>query len=404
MATYQYKARDKHGKLVEGSMIAETDKAVALKLGQMGYLPVAIVESKERIVSSQSLNKLRRIKFSDLTMFTRQLFTLQKAGLPILSSLIALREQVPDRFFKDVIAQITRDVEAGTNLSMAMGHHPQIFNSLYVNMIQAGETSGRLPETLERLAVLGEHEEKMRLRIQAAMRYPLIVVCAIIIGFLVLITFVVPKFVTLYGQRAVALPLPTQILIGINNVVTHFWWLIALIVLMVWYFFRQFTNTQKGLYWSDSLKLKIYIFGPLLQNIIMSRFCRITGTLMRSGIPILQILDLISNGIGNSVIAKAISAIKEDVNEGKGMSEPMKASGLFPPIVVQMVSVGESTGKTEELLLHIADYYDSQVDSTINNLVTLIEPILIFFLGIAVLFMALGVYMPMWNMMKLYTK
>lgn len=402
MATYNYKARDKYGKLAEGTMIAESDKAVALKLTQMGYLPVHIAESKEKIVSARSLNKLRRIKFSDLTMFTRQLYTLQKAGLPILSSLIALREQVPDKFFKDVIAQITRDVEAGTNLSSAMGRHPQIFNSLYVNMIQAGETSGRLPETLERLAVLGEHEEKMRLRIQGAMRYPLIVVCAIVLGFLTIVTYVVPKFVTLYSQHTAVLPRPTQILIGINSAITHYWWLMIILAAVIVFVLRQSFSTQKGLLWLDAMKLKMPIFGPLLENIIMSRFCRITGTLMRSGVPILQILDLIADGIGNSVIAKTIATIKADVNEGKGMSEPMKASGMFPPIVVQMVAVGESTGKTEELLIHVADYYDSQVDYTINNLVTLIEPLLIFVLGIVILFIALGVYMPMWNMINVF--
>lgn len=402
MITYQYKARDKYGKLASGVMGADSERAVAVKLGQIGYIPISIFEAKKDSKADKVFFQFKRVGFSDLNMFTRQLYTLQKAGLPLLSSLRALREQTSNLMFKDNIGQIAREVEGGSSFSLALERFPRIFGPIYVNMIKAGEASGRLAENLERLAVLGEHEEKIRMRIQAAMRYPMIVVAAILIGFLILITFVVPRFVNLYSQHQAVLPLPTRILIGVNYAVTHFWWAFILMGVLGIIFLRKFITTQEGALWVDRLKLKIPIFGPLLLHIIMSRFCRMTSTLMHSGVPILQILDLTSEGIGNKVIARTIQTVKDGVNEGRGMSEPMKISGMFPPIVVEMVSVGEATGKTDELLLHISDYYDSQVDYTINNLVSLIEPILILFLGMAVLLMALGIFMPMWNMMNLF--
>ncbi len=402
MATFQYKARDKFGQLVSGVMGADSEQAVATKLGNMGYVPISVVAAKEDSVVTKTAARFKRVAFSDLNVFTRQLYTLQKAGLPLLTSFRALREQTSNPTLKDAIGQMSREIESGASFSAALERYPRIFNSIYVNMVKAGEISGRLSENLERLAVLGEHEEKIRLRIQAATRYPMIVVTALLIGFLVLITFVVPRFTNLYSKHQAVLPLPTRILIAINYAIVNYWWAFLLIAIAGYLILKRFLNTKEGAVWWDRLKLKTPIFGPLLLHIVMSRFCRITSTLLHSGVPILQILDLGSEGIGNRVISQTIQTIKDGVNEGRGMAEPMKLSGVFPPIVVEMVSVGEATGKTDELLLHVSDYYDSQVDYTINNLVSLIEPVLILFLGLTVLLMALGIFMPMWNMMNLF--
>ncbi len=405
MVNYQYKARDKAGKLMQGALAADSESAVAIKLGEMGYFPVVIKEAGGELLQLKKIfKKFRRIKFADLNMFTRQLYTLQKAGLPLLASLRALTVQSQKPIFKSAIEQITHDIEGGSNLSSALARHPLIFNALYVNMIKSGEISGQIVEVLQRLAILGEHEEKIRMRILAAMRYPLMVVASLIIGFLILITLVVPRFADLYSRSTTALPLPTRILIGINFVVTKFWWLMIIAGGIVVWGLRKFINTKKGLLWKDSLILKLPIFGPLMLKLIMSRFCRITSTMMRSGVPILQILELVSQTTDNVVVAKTIDNIKISVNEGKGMLDPMKASGLFPVIVTQMVAVGEETGKIDELLLHVSDYYDEEIDYTIQNLISLIEPMLIFVLGFAVLFMALGIFLPMWNMIYLYKK
>jgi len=385
-------------------MEGEDENAVAQKLIQMGFTPVYITEVKQSGRNAKFSSSAIRVKFSELNMFTRQLATLQKAGLPILLSLKALSEQAQNKVFKEVISQITRDIESGSNLSGALEKYPKIFNNLYLNMVASGEASGRLDDVLERLASLSEHDETIRLRIKSSTRYPIIVVIAMIIGFVVLTILVVPRYAKIYAQYATALPLPTQILLGINYAVTKLWWLLIIIGVAARFIFKQYINTKIGRFAWDSLKLKVPVFGPLLLKLSISRFTRITGTLMRSGIPILKILDIASGSTGNEVVSKAITNIRDNVMEGKGIAEPMKVSGLFPPIVTQMVSVGEETGKLDDLLIHVSNYYDEQVDYTINNLTSLIEPILIFVLGLAVLFMALGIFLPMWNLMSIFKK
>ena len=404
MPNYQYKSRDKFSKPVSGVMVAENENTVALRLTQLGFTPISITEIKETSRADKFLGGAIRVKFSDLNMFTRQLATLQRAGLPILLSLGALHEQTQNKVFKQVILQITRDIESGLNLSGALAKYPRIFNSLYINMVASGEASGRLDEVLERLATLSEHDETIRLRIKSATRYPMIVVIAMIIGFIVLTTLVVPRYAKIYAQYATALPLPTQMLLWINYAVTKLWWLLIILSAAAYLIFKQYINTKIGRISWDSLKLKIPVFGPLLLKLSISRFTRITGTLMRSGIPILKILDIAAGSTGNEIVSKAIINIRSNVMEGKGMSEPMKVSGLFPPIVTQMVSVGEETGKLDDLLIHVSNYYDEQVDYTVSNLTSLVEPILIFFLGLGVLFMALGIFLPMWNLMSIFKK
>ncbi|MCK4882169.1 MAG: type II secretion system F family protein [Candidatus Omnitrophica bacterium] len=404
MGRYRYKARDKFGKLVQGIVEADSESALAVKLEKMEYIPILIKPKSGGSNARSFFDQLqvRRVKFSELNMFTRLLFTLQKAGLPMLTSLRAIYEQTSNQYFKEVIGEIATDIEGGTTLSAVLEKYPNIFNGLYTNMVKSGEISGRLPEVLDRLTVLGEHEETLRLRVKAAMRYPIIVVAVIVIAFLVLITFVVPRYEAMFSKFDTALPLPTQILLGLNYAVTKFWWLTIIVVGLSVFLFRKFIRTSKGKYWWGQLQLKLPVFGPLLLKLSMSRFCRITGTLLRSGVPILQILDLVSHSMSNVIISETIMDIKASVHDGKGMMDPMKMSGVFPPVVIQMVAAGEETGKLDELLTHVADYYDAQVDYTINNLVSLIEPLLIFVLGCAVLIMALGIFMPMWSMMKLF--
>ncbi|MFH0762591.1 MAG: type II secretion system F family protein [Candidatus Omnitrophota bacterium] len=403
MANYQYKARDKFAKAVSGVMGGESKEAVAAKLSSMGYVPISIEEKKGSGFGSLFAGA-RKIKSSDLNMFTRQLATLQKAGLPILSSLKALREQAVNRALREIIGQVLRDIEGGSSLSSALSRHPKVFNALYVNMVNSGETGGMLGQVLERLADLGEHDDKIRMRIMAATRYPVIVVIAMALGFLVLVTVVVPRFSRIYAQFTTALPLPTRILIGVQYAVTRFWWLMILVIAALFFGFNKFINTKQGRFLWDNFKLKVPVFGALVVKLSMSRFARLTGTLMRSGVPILKILELSAGGAGNIVISRVIDNIRASVNEGKGMTEPMRASGVFPPVVVQMVSAGEETGKVDELLLHVSDYYDAQAEYIISNLTSLIEPILILVLGSGVLFMAMGIFLPMWNVMSLFKR
>ncbi len=404
MANYQYRARDKFGKPVSGLLAAESETVAANKLSQLGYVPISIRLTEKEQGLTNLFARFKKVKLADLNLFTRQFVTLLKAGLPISLSLQTLKEQATNKLLKDTIDKIIKDIEGGTSLSSALKMHPKIFNALYVNMVASGEAGGMLDEVLERLALLGEHDEQIRQRIRAATRYPIIVVIAIIIGFLILTTLVIPRFARLYSQFTTTLPLPTQILIGINYIVTKFWWLMILFTIAFIFGFKKFINIKRGRLWWDGFKLKVPILGPLVLKLSLSRFSRITGVLMRSGVPILNILELTSAGAGNVIISRVIDNIRINVTEGKGMVEPMRVSGIFPPIVIQMVSVGEKTGKLDELLIHVSNYYDSQVDYTINNFTSLIEPILIFFLGCGVLFMALGIFLPMWNLMALFRR
>jgi len=404
MEFFQYKARDKFNKPINGVLSASSADLVAVKLKGMGYVPISIVPKEEEAVHFNKVFGQAKVAFPEVNAFTRQFCTLQKAGIPILFAMQALKEQTKNPFFKKVIGQIGRDIEAGFSLSAALEKYPQIFNKLYVNMIKMGEASGRLDESLGRVAVLGEHEERIRLRIKSATRYPIIVITALSIGFIILTTFIIPRFARIFSQFHVTLPLPTRILLGTHYVFTRFWWLILILIAGSTVAFSRIIHTEKGrLYW-DTLKLKVPVFGPLILKLVLSRFMRITAILISSGVPILQILGLASESAGNVVVSRVIDNIKVSVNQGKGMVTPIKESGIFPAVVVQMVSVGEQTGRMSELLEHVANYYDEQVDYTINNLVSLIEPILIFILGCGVLVMALGIFLPMWNLISLFKK
>jgi MSHA biogenesis protein MshG len=404
MDLFQYKARDKFNKPIHGLLSASSIDLVAVKIKSMGYVPISIAPKKKR---AEYLNKVfsrKKVSFFELNIFTRQLYTLQKAGISILVAMAALKEQANDPFFKKVIGQISTDIEAGVSLSSALEKYPQIFNQMYINMIKIGEASGRLDEILERLTILGEHEERVRLRIKVATRYPLIVITALGIGFIILTTFVVPRFAKVFSQFHVSLPLPTRILLGTHYLIVNYGWMILILIISAAFIFPQLVRTKKGRWRWDSIKLKIPVFGPLISKLILSRFTRILSTLLSSGVPILQILDLASGSAGNVVLARVIDDMKVSVNQGKGMLPVIKESGIFPTVVVQMVSVGEETGRISELLGHVADYYDEQTEYIINNLVSLIEPILIFILGCGVLLMALGIFLPMWNLISLFKK
>ena len=230
------------------------------------------------------------------------------------------------------------------------------------------------------------------------------VVAAIIIGFVVLTTMVVPRFANIYGQFAVKLPLPTRILLGLNYALTHYWWAIIGLVIMGSVVLQRLIHSRKGRIWWDGFKLKVPVFGPLVLKLVMARFTRLTGSLMKSGVGLFEILSLVREGVGNAQVSRTIESLIKSISEGKGLSEPMRASRMFSPIVVQMVSVGEQSGKLDELLLSASDYYDAQVKYTVENLTSLIEPILIFVLGCAVLFMALGIFLPMWDLMSLFRR
>jgi len=403
MPNFRYKIRDKYGRASTGTIESESKETVATHFKKMGYAPILIKEHHLTLNKINLLEKIfRNVKLAELIVFTRQLMTLQRSGVSILVSLESIREQTTNTYFKDIIGEITRDIEAGKTLSETLLKFPKVFSDVYINMIRAGETAGILDNVLDRVANFLEHEQEVNMKIKQATRYPMLVILSISMAFPAAVMFIIPKFSSLFARFNAQLPLPTRMLLGLNFILVHYWYLIVLAIGGTIVVFRNFINTKKGRYLWDNFKLKVPIFGELTLKISMSRFSRMTSVLSASGIPILNTLEIVKDAIGNRIVANSIENIVKAVNEGKGMVEPMKASGLFPSIVMQMVKIGEETGKIDDLLLRVADYYDSQVDYTVRNLTTLIEPILIFVIGILVLILALAIFLPMWNLMSLF--
>ena len=403
MASFKYKIRDKHGRASTGAIEGESKETVASHFKQMGYAPILIEEEKPGVRNINFIRKfLSRVSQEELIVFTRQLSTLQRAGVAILVSLGSISEQVNNPYFKNIIKGITNDIESGNSFSAALSKFPSIFSDIYINMIRAGEAAGMLDDVLDKLASLLEYEEDIKMKVKQAIRYPMLVMITLSVAFPVLVLFVIPKFSALFARFNTELPLPTKILIGLHFALSHYWYIIILAIAAAVIAFRRFIDTPSGRYVWDNVKLKAPVFGQLLSKITLSRFSRMTSLLSSSGIPILNTLEIVKGSVGNVIIADSIDNIIEGIGQGKGIAEPMKLSGLFPGIVVQMVKIGEETGRMNELLLNVSDYYDSQVDYTVKNLTVLIEPILIFALGIMVLIMAFGIFMPMWDLISVF--
>jgi type II secretory pathway component PulF len=379
-------------------------EAVADQLSGQGFIPVYIEERKQPIPGSGFLSVFSRVTPQDLIVFSRQLATLVSAGIPFLQSLSTLEMQTENPRLQKSIGEIRKEVEGGASFSEALSRHPAIFNKLYVSMIRAGETAGVLDDILDRLALLAEHEAETRARVKAAVRYPLIVVVAISLAFVFLVSFVIPKFATIFERFKTELPLPTRILIGINYVVQHYWYfLVPCIALLLWGLIRYAGTTQGRWHW-DRLKLKLPVFGILFQKIALSRFARIFAAMQKSGISMMLTLEIAGEVAGNVVLARVVDEMRENLNQGKTLLGPMQTSGLFPPLVIQMVAVGEETGQLDTMLNKVSDYYDMDVEYTLRNLSTMIEPILLLFIGGMVLLLALGIFMPMWNLLSLFKK
>ncbi len=402
MAEFVYEARDRFGKLVKGSVGADSVQAVSNRLQSAGYVPVRI--DLKSVSSGFRLPFTGRVGMEHLNMFTRQLRTLQKAGLPLLAGLRSIEDQAQSTVLKKAIIHVIIDIESGLSLHEALARQPHVFDDLYVHMVEAGETAGRLDDVLERLAFLNERNEDTHRKISAALRYPMFTCIAMIAAFMLIITIVMPKFTALFAQFDTQLPLPTRILLGINSTVRNYGIYIVVALIIFVFLFRKYIRTRNGRFRWHGFLLKLPIFGPLLHEIYMSRYARNLSTLIQSGLPILQALELVATTINNAVIERAVTEIQMHVKEGRNMSEPMSESKLFSPMVVQMVSIGEETGKIDELLNHIADYYDKETDLKVKNLTTLLEPILICIMGAAVLLLALGVFLPMWNLISLFKK
>jgi type IV pilus assembly protein PilC len=405
MPVFQYKARDQSGQLRTDSIEAQNLRMATQKLQEMRY---TIINIQEKAGGGQStgqqdvmgfLNQFQKVNEQALTVFSRQFATMINAGLAMVRCLDILSEQTEDKKLQQTLIAVRRDVEGGATLSNALMKHPTVFSTLYVSMVKAGEMGGVLDEVLERLADFMEKDFSLKKKIQSAMTYPgvILTMASGIVFFLV--TYILPTFVELFEGMNLTLPLPTQILIAITKgarnpaiVVPAFVGTIVGLVAL-----NRYGTTPTGKKQFDLVKLNLPVFGLLTKKVAISRFCRTLGTLLSSGVPIMQALEIVGKASGNEIVAMTVSKVRESIREGESIAAPMGASGMFPPMVTQMVAVGEETGNLDAMLSKIADFYDTEVEYLLSSLTSMLEPIMIVAMGGIVGFIVVSVFLPLYQ-------
>ncbi len=398
--SYAYKVRDKSGNLVTGTLVADNERLVLERLREMGYTPLEVGKEKKGLNFEINL-KAQKIKLKEVAIFSRQFATMVNSGLPILRALSILSDQVSNKELAKTLVSVRNDVEQGSSLSVAMAKFPKAFNDLYIAMVKSGETGGMLDDVLLRLADVLEREVHLRQKIKSAMTYPVAVVALVVLIMSAMLLFVVPQFKNIYTQLGGTLPLPTRVLLMASDAVKKYWYIIIIMTFVFVFLFRRYKKTESGRATLDALKLKVPIFGSLFQKTALSRFSSTAGMLLRSGVPILQALDIVADTVNNKVMSRAVVDVQASVREGESIAKPLSRHAVFPPMVVQMLAVGEETGQVDTMLDKVAKFYDQEVEASVDALTSLIEPLLIAIIGGAVGAAVIALYMPMFNIIKL---
>lgn len=401
MRLYSYKAKDAKGELVKGQVEANNEAGVADSLFRRQYIPISItlVETKNNIKLFDNLFR-EKITLDDMIMFSRQMYSLLKAGIPIIRAMIGLADTTQNKEFKSVLLEVTRQLEQGRELSSALAIHNKVFSRLTIAMVKVGEGSGRLEDAFYQLAIYFEKEQETRKRIKSAMRYPTFVILALLVAMIILNIFVIPTFASMFEKFDAELPLMTQVLIGTSHFFVNYWWLLSLMLVGGVIAWRRYINTSAGRFKWDKHKLKIPFVGDILKRTLLGRYSQSLAMVLRSGVPMTTGLSLTAHAVDNSYMEKAIITMRQDIEKGDSLLRASRSSELFSQLVLQMVAVGEETGRVDELLQEAADFYEREVDYDLRSLTAKIEPILTVFVAIMVLILALGIFMPMWNMMS----
>lgn len=395
MAVYEYVAKDQAGNTVNDTLEAPDRQSVLDKLRARNLI---IISLKEKSAGRKILRGHKAVKVEDVAVFSRQLATLVDSGVPILESLDILVQQSENKIFKIALAKIKDDVETGSSLSTAFSKHPKIFSPLYVSMVKAGESSGMLDEILERLAVYLEKAAALQRKVKSALVYPAVVSLMAFIITMVLIIKVIPVFKDVFSGFSAALPTPTLILINISDVVRKYYIFVGIGLGIVGYSLKRYIDSEKGRFNFDMLLIKAPILGVLFTKVAVSKFARTLSTLVKSGVPILASLEIVGKTCGNKVFERAINAAREGVREGESIVFPLGKSNVFPPMVIKMIAVGEKTGELEKMLAKISDFYDEQVDAAVSGLTSLIEPLIIAFLGLVIGTIVICMFMPIFKL------
>ena len=405
MATFAFSGRTRAGENVSGERMGDTMDAVvaALRREQISVTRIQPAAAKKEAAAEVKKLKARSVPAKNLAVFTRQFSVMIDAGLPLVQCLDILGNQEDHKYFSQVILATRGDVEGGMSLADAMKRHPKCFDALFCNMIAAGEAGGILDTILKRLAVYIEKAVKLKSQVQSAMIYPIavIVIAGVVIG--VILWKVIPNFASLFAGLGATLPLPTRIVIGLSNNLVRFMPFLFVGFFALGWAFRTYYATEKGRRVIDRITLKVPILGPILRKIAVARFCRTLSTLMASGVPILDGLDITAKTSGNAIIEDAIQKTRKSIEGGETIAAPLKETGVFPGMVVQMISVGEATGALDTMLSKIADFYEEEVDVAVEGLLTLLEPVMIAFLGGAVGGIVIAMYMPIFDLISKLT-
>ncbi|GBD98882.1 MAG TPA: type II secretion system F family protein [Nitrospirae bacterium] len=403
MATvFQWSGKAPTGEIKSGEIVAATKEEVMSRLRQQNIIPTAISEKQKKALFSGLSLGGGRVNDKDIVVFTRQFSTMIDAGLPLVQALDILSTQVENKTFARVLGEIKVDVEGGSTFADSLKKHPKVFSELYVNMVAAGEAGGILDTILNRLANYIEKAMKLKKKVKGALVYPAVVTTIAVLVIAVIMVFVVPTFSKMFANFGATLPVPTLIVLGISQFVAGVGGLIVLgAVIVVIIAIIQFRKTEKGKYVIDRIMLKLPIFGILLLKVAVAKFTRTLGTLISSGVPILDGLDITAKTAGNKVIERSVIRLRAAVSEGKTIAEPLMQEKVFPPMVNHMIAVGEATGALDAMMSKIADFYDDEVDNAVNTLTSMMEPMLMVFLGGAVGFIVVAMYLPIFKLITI---
>lgn len=403
MSQFRYTGRDAQGGKVAGTVQGASSDSVASELLAQQITPLTIEAQAERGSSDvlallkEKLSR-RSVDLDELIIFCRQMYSLSKAGVPIIRAIGGLAESHRNQYFRGVLQDVRRDLEGGMSMAVALHNHPRVFSTLFISMVSVGENTGQLDQAFRQLSGYLELERETRKRIKQATRYPLFVLLAMSVALVVINLLVIPAFAKVFEQFHADLPWPTRVLIGTSQFFQDFWWLLLLLVGGALYAFFTWIQTEAGELKWDGIKLRLPIVGGIFERIALARFTRTFAMMYKAGVPLLQTLSINSASVGNRHIGQAILAMREGVERGEALTRTASASGLFTPLVLQMMAVGEETGALDDLFVEVADFYEQEVDYDLKQLADAIEPILIVAMGVMVLILALGVFLPMWEL------
>ena len=398
MAVYAWEGRTRAGEVKKGDMEASNESAVMAQLRQQKILPTKVKEKGKGLSMDIKIPGLgETVGEKDVVVFTRQFSTMVDAGLPLVQGLDILATQQDNKTFKDVITKVKESVEGGSTLADAMKKHPKVFDDLYVNLVAAGEVGGILDNILARLAVYIEKSMRLKSQVKSAMVYPIGLATVAVVVTVVMLIFVIPVFEKMFADFGAALPAATQFVIDLSAFLQRYIILIIVVAVGIYFIFRSFYRTEKGRIIVDGLLLKAPVMGDLIRKIAVARFTRVLGTMISSGVPILDGLDICSRTAGNKIVERAIQDARKSIAGGKTIAEPLKETDVFPPMVVQMIAVGEATGSMDAMLSKIADFYDEEVDAAVGTLTSMLEPIMVVFIGVVIGGLLMSMYLPIFS-------